>query len=46
MTKEKLKNIFKEKKTIGLTVVLILLLIVSLMTYGKGLEDKGESKLD
>lgn len=33
--KEKLKNIFKEKKTIGLTVVLILLLIVSLMTYGK-----------
>ena len=33
--KEKLKNIFKEKKTIGLTVILTLVLIVSLMTYGK-----------
>ncbi|WP_196001175.1 helix-hairpin-helix domain-containing protein [Clostridium sp. 1001271B_151109_B4] len=33
--KEKLKNIFQEKKTIGLTVILILALIVSLMTYGK-----------
>lgn len=33
--KEKLKNIFQEKKTIGLTVILTLVLIVSLMTYGK-----------
>lgn len=33
--KEKLKNIFQEKKTIGLTVILILILMVSLMTYGK-----------
>lgn len=33
--KEKLKSIFQEKKTIGLTVILILALIVSLMTYGK-----------
>ena len=42
--KEKLKNIFKEKKTIGLTVVLILLLIVSLMTYGKNKIYRSRSK--